>query len=194
MFCNVKPLNTWFNIVEHCITWGMIAMERQNDNTINGLAILLLLFLAARLVFIASHEAGHAIAEIITGGSVTGITMNPFTPSGYVYTLGGNEPFMLACGQLGTLVIIFLILAVAFTLTPGRGRWLGYLAAFVSGYDILEAFTFLDWADTPYLIAASMWWLVAGYVLIAILLCLLGLKLGRSTVKQDTPLYRAPMP
>lgn len=173
----------------------MIAMERSNSDTINGLAVLLLLFMAARLVFIASHEAGHAFGEIITGGSVTSITLDPFIPRGYTYTSGGDEVFMLACGQLGTLVVIFLLLVAAFVLPPGRGRYLGYLAAFTSGYAVLEAFTFLDWSDAPRLLSAGMWWLIAAYVLVALLLCLLGLRMGtHGTSRQDTPLSPSPSP
>lgn len=50
------------------------------------------------------HEFGHALGAILTGGSVSGMQINP-DGSGYTITHGGNPPVVLMGGYLGSALL-----------------------------------------------------------------------------------------
>lgn len=50
------------------------------------------------------HEFGHALGAILTGGSVTGMQINP-DGSGYTVTMGGSQAVVLMGGYLGSALL-----------------------------------------------------------------------------------------
>jgi hypothetical protein len=54
-----------------------------------------------RLFVTFVHESGHAVAALLTGGRVGGMTVNPITGSGVTLTAGGSRLLILPAGYLG---------------------------------------------------------------------------------------------
>ena len=76
-----------------------------------------------RLFVTFVHEAGHALAALITGGQVHSFTVQP-NGSGYAITSGGNMALVLPAGYLGAALLGSLL----FLLSNLASRWLSGLA------------------------------------------------------------------
>ena len=50
------------------------------------------------------HEVGHAVAVILTGGTVESLVVNPDT-SGYVKSMGGSRAIVASAGYLGSVLV-----------------------------------------------------------------------------------------
>ena len=55
------------------------------------------------------HEAGHALAAVMTGGEVQSMVVNLDT-SGYVKRLGGNGPIVASAGYMASVIVGALLL------------------------------------------------------------------------------------
>ncbi|GGA15518.1 hypothetical protein GCM10011498_14810 [Amylibacter cionae] len=85
--------------------------------------------LPLRLLIVFFHEAAHAIATVLTGGSVVEFVINA-NESGHVLSRGGSRFMTLTAGYLGSLLIGALLFLLAV-----RTRWdrpaLGLLGAMI---------------------------------------------------------------
>jgi len=69
-----------------------------------------------KILVVFLHEGSHALAALVTGGSVEAITLSP-REGGTTLTLGGNAFVLMSAGYLGSLLI-----GVALFLAALRGR------------------------------------------------------------------------
>lgn len=80
-----------------------------------------------RLFVTFVHEAGHAVAALISGGQVQGFTVNA-NGSGVAVTAGGNRALILPAGYLGAALfgsLLFLLSNRAPRWAPGIAMTLG---------------------------------------------------------------------
>ncbi|MDA2930750.1 M50 family metallopeptidase [Acidobacteria bacterium AH-259-O06] len=77
------------------------------------------------VVFI--HETGHALAAVLTGGSVLTMVVTPWE-SGYVQHVGGNALLVASAGYVGSALF-----GGSMLLLSGRQRWAGRTFAVLSG-------------------------------------------------------------
>lgn len=88
-----------------------------------------------RVLVVVFHEAGHALAALLTGGSVVSITVGP-NEGGRTMTMGGWRFLILNGGYLGSLATGLALLGLV--RKPGRGRLvLGGLAVLLWGAALL---------------------------------------------------------
>ena len=90
-----------------------------------------------RLFVTYIHEASHALAAIITGGSVEGFTVSA-NGSGLAITAGGSRAFILPAGYLGAA----LFGSMLFFLTNRIPRYVRGLAMFIGGFMIVFTILF----------------------------------------------------
>ncbi|WP_422041698.1 M50 family metallopeptidase [Roseibium sp.] len=84
------------------------------------IAITLVLFLLwntpavipLKILIVFLHELAHAIATVLTGGSVVDLSVSP-NQGGHVISRGGNRFITLSAGYLGSLVIGIVLLVIA---------------------------------------------------------------------------------
>ncbi len=103
-----------------------------------------------RLFVTFVHEAGHALAAILTGGRVANLIVSPDT-SGVTYTLGGNQLIILPAGYLGTALFGALLFYIANTVPFPRTIAL-LLAIFVAAVTLL----FTSFLATAWLVGLGM--------------------------------------
>ncbi len=84
-----------------------------------------------RLFVTFVHEAGHAMAALISGGEVQGFTVSA-NGSGYAVTAGGNRALILPAGYLGAALFGSLL----FLLSNRTPRWLSGLAIVIGAFMI----------------------------------------------------------
>ncbi len=80
-----------------------------------------------RLFVTFVHEAGHALAALLTGGQVQSFTVSP-DGSGYAVTAGGNMSLILPAGYLGAALfgaLLFLLSSRAPSITRALSLLLG---------------------------------------------------------------------
>lgn len=88
-----------------------------------------------RLMVVVTHESGHALMALATGGSVEGVTVS-LNEGGRALTRGGSYFLTLNGGYLGSLFFGILLLASA--RRPGRGRVVvGLFGVFLVGAALL---------------------------------------------------------
>lgn len=68
-----------------------------------------ILFAPIKILVVAAHEASHAVANVITGGRVSGIEIND-RYGGYTKTQGGSRWFTLTAGYIGSVIFGCLLL------------------------------------------------------------------------------------
>jgi hypothetical protein len=89
-----------------------------------------------RLFVTFVHESGHAVAALLTGGRVGGMTVNPVTGAGVTLTMGGSRLIILPAGYLGAA--LFGALLFYFTNTVPFPRTISLiLAIFLVGITLL---------------------------------------------------------
>lgn len=84
-----------------------------------------------RLFVTFVHEAGHALAALISGGEVQGFTVSA-NGSGYAVTAGGNRALIIPAGYLGAALFGSLL----FLLCNRTPRWLSGLAIVIGAFMI----------------------------------------------------------
>ncbi len=65
-----------------------------------------------KILVVFLHELAHAIATVMTGGSVVDLSVSP-QQGGYVISRGGNRFLTLSAGYLGSLLIGITLLVIA---------------------------------------------------------------------------------
>ncbi len=121
-----------------------------------------------RLFVTFTHEAGHVLAALITGGQVQGFTVSP-NGSGLAVTSGGNSALILPAGYLGAALFgsflfflgnraprqvrglsIFIGLSmILLTVIYARPDQTGSLTAFSIGMGFGLAMVVIGWAASP---------------------------------------------
>lgn len=71
-----------------------------------------------RMLVTLIHESCHALAAVLTGGAVEGITLAP-TGDGVTMSVGGSPLVIASAGYLGTTLLGAVLLL---TTRPGKGR------------------------------------------------------------------------
>ncbi|MDE2951074.1 MAG: M50 family metallopeptidase [Chloroflexota bacterium] len=115
-------------------TKGNVRALRRQTLLISALAFLAVFFLwnqrememllyPLRLFVTFVHEAGHALAALISGGQVQGFTVNA-NGSGMAVTAGGNRALILPAGYLGAALFGSLL----FLLSNRAPRWASGIA------------------------------------------------------------------
>ena len=89
-----------------------------------------------KLLVVLMHETGHALAALLTGGSVEGIEVNG-RQGGLTATRGGIQFIILTAGYLGSSLIGALIISLS-----ARKPWQNYLA---EGFAVLIFLELLFW-------------------------------------------------
>ncbi len=127
-----------------------------------------------RILIIFLHELAHALAAVVTGGSVLALTLSPLE-GGSATTLGGNLFFIASAGYLGSLAFGVLFLFAAL-----HTRWdravIGALGAVLVGLSLwyfrtVFAFGFGVVSGAILLLAARF----GGLVLCDLMLRIIGL-------------------
>jgi hypothetical protein len=115
----------------------MIKTKTNNKNNIGELliitAFLIFIFLLwetnflypIKLFVVYLHESSHALATLITGGSIAEIDIG-FNLGGKINTEGGNEIFIASAGYLGSL-FYGLLLFISANLKV-KGKWIFFVA------------------------------------------------------------------
>jgi len=85
-----------------------------------------------RLFVTYVHEASHSLAALITGGSVSGVTVSA-NGSGLAITAGGSRAFILPAGYLGAA----LFGSMLFFLTNRIPRWVRGLSVFIGAFMVV---------------------------------------------------------
>src|SRR5262245_46120275 len=88
-----------------------------------------------RLFVTFVHESGHALAALLTGGHVGGLTVLP-DGSGYTLTSGGSRLLILPAGYLGAALFGALLFYIANTVPYPKTISL-ILAIFVAAVTVL---------------------------------------------------------
>ncbi len=121
-----------------------------------------------KILVVFFHELGHAIAALVTGGTVVGIELSPMQ-GGLTKTQGGIAFFVLSAGYLGSLAFGVLWLFL------GRTEKLARYGA---------------WVLAIFLLFATLWWvrpLVSfgfGYAVVASIAALALARFAPPVVKQ----------
>lgn len=127
-----------------------------------------------RMLVVFLHELAHALAAILTGGSVLELTLSPLE-GGSATTLGGNFFIIASAGYLGSLLfgIVFLVLA----LRTDLDRWvlgaLGMTLLVLSLWYFRSAFAFGFGTITALVMLSAARW--GGLILCDLMLRLIGL-------------------
>ena len=104
-----------------------MSYQTQQLAYLSGLLILVLLLwdtatlYPLKILVVFFHESSHAIATVLSGGSVKELVINK-SHGGHVLTSGGNRFFTLSAGYLGSLLWGLIIFFVAFN--THRDRWM----------------------------------------------------------------------
>lgn len=77
------------------------------------------LVIPLKILVVFLHELAHAIATILTGGSVVDLSVSP-QQGGHVISLGGNRFITLSAGYLGSLLIGIALLVIALRTSADR--------------------------------------------------------------------------
>lgn len=116
-----------------------------------------------RILVVFLHEMAHALATILTGGSVVSLTFNP-QEGGAVISRGGNRFVILSAGYCGSLLLGVMLFVIAV-----RTRWdrlclglLGALILVIMLFYVRSAFALGFGALSGGLMIASAWFLGHG--------------------------------
>jgi hypothetical protein len=113
--------------------------------------------LPLKILIVYLHELSHALAAILTGGSVVEISLSPYQ-GGHAVTRGGSRFLTLTAGYLGSLAIGMALLMVALKTDADR-IVLGLLGAFTL---LVTALYIRDWFALGFCIAAGAAMLAAA--------------------------------
>ncbi len=125
------------------------------DNEIIKLFIALALGL---IIAIYSHEFGHAIGAILTGGSVTSITLNPLHIDGSVQTSGGDNIVVLLLAPISTYIVCLALLLIGKTFSNKFDGWPGRIVLVILVFDLIRSATYVSGGDTWDALAWGLWY------------------------------------
>ncbi|MHA7776434.1 M50 family metallopeptidase [Roseibium sp. M-1] len=110
-----------------------------------------------KILIVYLHELSHALAAILTGGSVVEISLSP-SQGGHAVTRGGSRFLTLTAGYLGSLGIGLALLLIALKTDADR-IVLGGLGAFTL---IVTALYIRDWFALAFCLGAGVAMLAAA--------------------------------
>jgi hypothetical protein len=143
-----------------------------------NLLLLSLIAYASNLLFIITHEMGHAILSSVTGGKVLNVYVDYLTLSGKTTFIGGDGTLTAAGGIIaGGLLCMFLYRS---------GMWSAQLAAAIIAFRVLsECILILPGADITFLKDTYIAPLIVAIVLVCGYITYSGVLkgLGRQTDK-----------
>jgi len=99
------------------------------------LVLAILLAYPLLVLFTAMHESSHVLGYLLTGGTVTGISVNPITLVGWTSHDGGNGFIGLLFGPLLPLIVCALLIK--------SRHWLAWYSSFV--FAIMGLSSLLYW-------------------------------------------------
>ncbi len=158
---------TGLSLIFALLLWnarGVDALLAQGAPASNAISLTAITY-PVRLFVTFVHEAGHALAALLTGGQVQSFTVSP-DGSGYAVTAGGSESLILPAGYLGAALfgaLLFLLSSrapsvtralslllgigfIALTLLFARPDASGNITALVVGVGYGAALALLGWA------------------------------------------------
>ncbi len=113
-----------------------------------------------KILVVYFHELSHALAALLTGGSVERINVSP-AQGGFAEIRGGNRFATLTAGYLGSLLLGVVLLLLAL-----RSRWdrvvmglLGAVTLLVTALYMRDLYTIGFGIVTGGLMLATAWWL-----------------------------------
>ncbi|HHL20581.1 MAG TPA: M50 family peptidase [Aliiroseovarius sp.] len=114
--------------------------------------------LPLKLLVVFFHEASHALAALLTGGSVEAISINA-RQGGVTLTRGGNLFALLSAGYLGSLAIGVAILLVALRTDLDRVLMglLGFLALAIAAFYLRDGFALAFGIGTGLVLLGMAW-------------------------------------
>ena len=114
-----------------------------------------------KMLVIAFHEFGHAIAAVLTGGRVKSISLDP-REGGVTHMKGGIQAFTLPAGYLGSSLIGALLIFCGFNIVASK------VASIVLGVCFL----------------LTLWWSRRDWLTIVTILMAVGLLVGAWFIAQ----------
>lgn len=118
-----------------------------------------------KMLVIAFHEFGHALAAVLTGGRVQSISLDPHE-GGVTHMLGGKSAITLPAGYLGSSLIGALLTFCGFNITASK------IASIVLGVCFL----------------LTLWWARKDWLTIVTVLMAVGLLVGCWFIAHAAPL------
>ena len=114
--------------------------------------------LPLKLLVVFFHESSHALAALLTGGSVESISINP-RQGGVTETRGGNLFALLSAGYLGSLAIGVAILLIALRTHWDRALMaaLGVLALLIAALYLRDPFALAFGIGTGLVLLGMAW-------------------------------------
>ncbi len=114
--------------------------------------------LPLKLLVVFFHESSHALAALLTGGSVESISINP-RQGGVTVTRGGNLFALLSAGYLGSLAIGVAILLIALRTHWDRALMaaLGVLALLIAALYLRDPFALAFGIGTGLVLLGMAW-------------------------------------
>jgi len=119
---------------------------------ITGLVFLLWttpVVLPLKILVVFMHELSHALAAVVTGGSVERISLSVLQ-GGHAVTRGGNLFFIISAGYLGSLLIGITLLLIALRTNADRAvlAAFGVVTLLVTAFYIRDLFPLVFCAVT----------------------------------------------
>ncbi|MES0811934.1 M50 family metallopeptidase [Roseibium sp. SCPC15] len=97
-----------------------------------------------KILIVFLHELSHALATILTGGSVVDLSLSP-QQGGHVISRGGNRFVVLSAGYLGSLLlgVALLVIAVQTKLDRVAVALFGVVTLMITALYIRDLFPFV---------------------------------------------------
>lgn len=118
-------------------------------------------FRPLRVLVVLFHELGHALAAVLTGGTVEEIMVG-WNEGGHCVTRGGNRFLILSSGYLGSLVIgaTILLLASRTTASIVLARCIGAALVVIA---FLYMFRLPEWDSLAFTVGAGVFLYLVTY-------------------------------
>ncbi|MES0881346.1 M50 family metallopeptidase [Roseibium sp. SCP14] len=97
-----------------------------------------------KILIVFLHELSHALATLLTGGSVVDLSLSP-QQGGHVISRGGNRFIVLSAGYLGSLLlgVVLLVIAVQTKMDRLAVALFGVVTLLITAFYIRDLFPFV---------------------------------------------------